>query len=83
MNILEEVKKAICKIQPGIDESKIVAQARFKEDLEIDSLSKVEMALALEDALDLTLQDAELDDIKTVGQVIELIESRINVRDAA
>jgi acyl carrier protein len=82
MNVLEEVKKAICKIQPGIDESKIVEQARFKEDLEIDSLSKVEMALALEDALDLTLQDAELDNIKTVGHVIELIESRLKVRNA-
>ena len=83
MNVLEEVKKAICKIQPGIDESKIVPQARFKEDLEIDSLSKVEMALSLEDALDLTLQDAELDDIKTVAQVIALIESRLKVRNAA
>jgi acyl carrier protein len=83
MNVLEEVKKAICKIQPGIDESKIVPQARFKEELEIDSLSKVEMALSLEDSLDLTLQDAELDDIKTVGQVIELIESRLKVRNAA
>lgn len=83
MNVLEEVKKAICKIQPGIDESKIVPQARFKEDLEIDSLSKVEMALALEEALDLTLQDAELDDIKTVKHVIDLIESKLNVRNAA
>lgn len=83
MNVLEEVKKAICKIQPGIDESKIVPQARFKEDLEIDSLSKVEMALSLEDALNLTLQDAELDEIKTVGQVIDLIESRLKIRNAA
>ena len=82
MNVLEEVKKAICRIQPGIDESKIVPAALFKEDLEIDSLSKVEMALALEEALDLTLQDAELDDIKTVGHVIELIESRLKVRNA-
>lgn len=82
MNVLDEVKKAICKIQPGIDESKIVPEARFKEDLEIDSLSKVEMALALEEALDLTLQDAELNDIKTVKQVIELIEARLNVRNA-
>lgn len=83
MNVLDEVKKAICKIQPGIDESKIVPEARFKEDLEIDSLSKVEMALALEEALDLTLQDAELDDIKTIKHVIELIESRLKVRNAA
>lgn len=82
MNVLEEVKNAICKIQPGIEESKIVPEARLKEDLEIDSLSKVEMALALEDALDMTLQDAELDDVKTVGQVIELIESRSNVSNA-
>ena len=48
----------------------------MKEDLKIDSLSKVEMALSLEDTLDLTLQDAELEDIKTVQQVLDLIESR-------
>ncbi|MBN1690251.1 MAG: acyl carrier protein [Dehalococcoidia bacterium] len=82
MNVLEEVKKAIVKIQPGIDADKIIPAARFKEDLEIDSLSKVEMALALEDALDMTLQDAELEDIKTVQHVIDLIESRLKVRNA-
>ncbi|MCX6006845.1 MAG: acyl carrier protein [Chloroflexi bacterium] len=82
MNVFEEVKKTIVKIQPGIDESKIKPEARFKEDLEIDSLSKVEMALALEDTLDLTLQDAELEDIKTVQHVVDLIESRLKVRNA-
>ena len=41
------------------------------------------MALSLEDALNLTLQDAELDEIKTVGQVIDLIESRLKIRNAA
>jgi acyl carrier protein len=82
MNVFDETKKAIIKIQPGIDESKIIPEARLKEDLEIDSLSKVEMALALEDALDLTLQDAELEDIKTVRHVLDLIESRLKVRNA-
>lgn len=82
MNVFEEVKKAIIKIQPGIDEGKINPAARFKEDLEIDSLSKVEMALALEDSLDMVLQDAELEDIKTVQHVIGLIESRLKVRNA-
>ena len=77
MNVFEEVKKAICKIQPGIDESKITPEATLKEDLEIDSLSRVEMALALEDALNLALQDAELENIKTVKQVVDLIESRV------
>lgn len=82
MNVLDEVKKAISKIQPGIDESKIVPEARLKEDLEIDSLSKVEMALALEEALDMVLQDAELEDIKTVKHVLDLIESRLKVSNA-
>ncbi|MGA2159473.1 MAG: acyl carrier protein [Dehalococcoidia bacterium] len=82
MNVLEEVKKAVIKIQPGIEESKIVPSAKLKEDLEIDSLSKVEMALALEDELGLSLQDTELEDIKTIGQVVDLIESKLKVRNA-
>jgi len=81
MNVADEVKQTICKIHPGIDKTKVEPQARLKEDLEIDSLSKVEMALALEDAFDLTLQDEELDDIETVGQVIELIEARLKVHN--
>ena len=82
MNVFEEVKKAILKIQPGIDEGKIQPDARLKEDLEIDSLSKVEMSLALEDDLNLSLQDTELEGIKTVGQVVSLIESKLKVRNA-
>lgn len=81
MNVFETVKKAICKIQPGIEESKITPDALLKEDLEIDSLSKVEMALALEDELQMSLQDTELDNIKTVGQVVSLIESKIKVHN--
>jgi len=82
MNVFDEVKQAICRIQPGIDESRITPEALFKEDLEIDSLSKVEMALALEEKLDLNLQDVELNDVKSVGQVVALIESRLKVRNA-
>lgn len=81
MNVFETVKKAICKIQPGIEESKITPDALLKEDLEIDSLSKVEMALALEDELQMSLQDTELDNIKTVGQVVSLIESKLKVHN--
>jgi acyl carrier protein len=82
MDVLELVKKAICKIQPGIDETKITPEALLKEDLEIDSLSKVELALSLEDELDINIQDEKLGDIRTVGQVVSLIESRLKVRNA-
>jgi acyl carrier protein len=81
MDVLEEVKKAIVKVQPGIDESKIVPAAALKEDLEIDSLSRVEMTLALEDAFNFYLQDEELEDIKTVGDIVDLIESKVKVKN--
>jgi acyl carrier protein len=82
MDVLEEVKKAIVKVQPGIDESKIIPAATLKEDLEIDSLSRVEMTLALEDAFNFYLQDEELEDIKTVGDIVDLIESKVKVKNA-
>jgi acyl carrier protein len=82
MNILEEVKKAIFKVQPGLDESKIVPAALLKEDLEIDSLAQVEMVLMLEDTLNITLPDEDLDNIFTVGDVIALIESKLRAKNA-
>ena len=76
MGISEQIKEAICKVQPGVDEGKIVSSALLKEDLEIDSLGRVELALALEDAFGLYLQDDELEDITTVGDITSLIESK-------
>lgn len=83
MNILEEVKKAIIKVQPGIDETKIILDANLKQDLEIDSLGRVEMTLALEDAFNFYLQDEELEDIKTVEDIVDLIESKLKVKNAS
>jgi acyl carrier protein len=83
VNILEEVKKAIIKVQPGIDETKIILDANLKQDLEIDSLGRVEMTLALEDAFNFYLQDEELEDIKTVEDIVDLIESKLKVKNAS
>lgn len=83
MDIFEEVKKAIVKVQPGIDASKIVPQALLKEDLEIDSLGRVELSLALEDIFNLYLQDEELEPIKSVSDISSLIESKVQVKHNA
>ena len=80
MNVFEVVKKAICKVQPGLEESKIVSGALLKEDLDIDSLDLVEVALALEDATGLSLPEEELDEITTVGDIVSLIESKLKVK---
>ena len=77
MNVQEEIKKAIVKVHPGIDESKITPTATFAGDLEMDSLSMVELALAMEDGFGITLPDEELAKLTTVGEVIELIQSKM------
>ena len=82
MDVYEEIKKTITKVQPGIEENKIVLDALLKDDLEIDSLGRVEMTLALEDAFNLYLQDEELEDVKSVNDVVTLIESKVKVRNA-
>ncbi len=83
MDIYDEIKKSICKIQPGIDEGKIAPAAMLKEDLEIDSLGRVELTLALEDTFNVYLQDEELEGIKSVGDILSLIESKVQVRNDA
>ena len=78
MDTFEKTKQAIIKVQPGIDETKIVTGARLTEDLEIDSLTKVELALAMEDAFGFYLPDTELENIVTVSDAISLIESKLD-----
>lgn len=78
MDVFEKIKQSIIKVQPGIDETKIVPSARLTEDLEIDSLTKVELALAMEDAFGFYLPDNELETIVTVSDVISLIESKLD-----
>ena len=82
MTVLDEVRKALRKVNPGLDEAKIVPGAMLKDDLDIDSLDLVEVAMALEDVYNLTLQEDEMDDIKSVGDIISLIEARLKVKSA-
>jgi acyl carrier protein len=48
MDVFEKIKQAIIKVQPGIDATKVVANARLTDDLGVDSLTKVELALAMD-----------------------------------
>jgi acyl carrier protein len=82
MNVYEEVKKAIRKVAPGLDESKLAPSALLKEDLELDSLDRVELTLELENTLGFYLMDEELVNITTVGDIVSLIEEKSKERAA-
>ena len=44
----------------------------------MDSLAIFELAIELEEAFELRIPDEDIDDIKTIGDVIDYIDSRIS-----
>jgi len=61
----------------GLDETKITNEARFEEDLEVDSLGVVELLMALEDEFGVQIPDEEAENIGTVGQAVDLVASKL------
>lgn len=77
MDILEELKKVICQVQPGVNEDSVVSEARLASDLGIDSLGEVELVLALENSFGLQVSDDEMAGVRTVGEVASLVEDKL------
>ena len=73
--MLEQVKKVLVDAII-VDEDKITPQARLKEDLDIDSLSAVELSLELETEFDIRIEDEELAALVTVQDIIDLINAK-------
>ena len=61
----------------GIDRDKITMDARFEEDLEIDSLGVVELLMALEDNFSVKIPDEEAETIGNVGEAVDLVITKL------
>ncbi len=62
----------------GLDEAKIMDEANFEEDLDVDSLGVVELLMALEDEFGVKIPDEEAESIHTVGQAVDLVHGKLN-----
>ncbi|MCL4487556.1 MAG: acyl carrier protein [Chloroflexi bacterium] len=67
--------KAIIVDKLGVDESKVTPQARFREDLEADSLDLVELIMEFEEKFGGEISDEEAQKITTVGEAVTYLES--------
>ena len=61
----------------SVDESKIVPEAKFADDLDADSLDLVELVMALEEEFETEIPDDEAEKITTVQQAIDYVGKNI------
>ena len=71
--IFEKVKGIIVE-QLGVAETAVNMEASFIDDLGADSLDIVELIMALEEAFDIEIPDADAEKVVTVGDVVEYIK---------
>ncbi|MCX8022387.1 MAG: acyl carrier protein [Syntrophorhabdaceae bacterium] len=76
MTVAEKVKEMIVE-QLGVNESEVVPEAKFIDDLGADSLDIVELIMALEDAYGIEIPDEDAEKMETVGDAIKYIEQRL------
>ncbi len=74
--IAEKVKKIVVD-QLAVPEDQVTEDARFIEDLNADSLDQVELIMALEEEFSSDIPDEEAEKLKTVGDAIKYIESKV------
>ena len=72
--MFEEVAKLLAD-QLNIDVSKITESSEIIKDLGADSLDVVEMLMTLEDNTGKTIPEDKVSDLKTVGEVVKMIET--------
>ena len=58
----------------GVDEEQVVSEARFREELEADSLDLVELIMAFEEEFDGEISDEDAQKITTVGEAVSYID---------
>lgn len=75
--VFEKVCQLISE-QFTVDAGDVTMETLFEEDLSADSLDIVELTMALEEEFDFgELEDDELANIKTVGDVVKLVSKKI------
>jgi acyl carrier protein len=75
-DVYERVKRIIVE-QLGVDEAKVTPEARFRQDLEADSLDLVELIMAFEEEFGGEISDEDAQKITSVVEAVDYLRSRL------
>jgi acyl carrier protein len=79
--VFEKVQSIIVELL-GVDAAKVTPEARFREDLEADSLDLVELIMAFEEEFSEEIPDEDAQKITTVGGAVGYIMDRAKAKSA-
>ena len=75
-DVADRVKKIVLE-HLGVDESKVVENASFIDDLGADSLDTVELVMAFEEEFDCEIPDDAAEKIQTVQDAIDFLNKKV------
>jgi acyl carrier protein len=73
-----DILDAIAKIVEGVadvDSADVTAEKSFVDDLDIDSLSMVEITVQVEDMFEVRIPDERVAELRTVGDAVSYVAS--------
>ncbi len=71
--VFEKVRAIICD-QLELDEDVVTLDSVLLEDLGADSIDLADLVMTLEDEFDMEISDEELENIRTVADIVKFIE---------
>ena len=72
-----QVKDIIVELL-GVEEGKVTSEAKFREDLEADSLDLVELIMAFEEKFGGEISDEDAQKITTVGEAVTYLDAHMS-----
>ena len=75
--VFEKVRELLVD-QLDVEEDAVTMEANIQSDLGADSLDIVDLVMALEEECDCEIPDEEIENIKTVGDIVKYIEDHAN-----
>lgn len=70
----EKVKEIIVE-QLDVEEDKVTLEASITDDLGADSLDVADLVMSLEDQFEIEISEDDADNVKTVGDIVKIIEA--------
>ena len=71
--VFERIRDYICD-QLDLEEDKVTMDSDIMEDFEADSLDVVDLVMSIEDEFGLEVPDDQIENFRTVGDVVRYIE---------